>query len=882
MKTNNIRSAFTHYFHQQQHTVRPSSPLVPKEDPTLLFTTAGMVQFKNYFTGVETPTYTRATTVQKCVRAGGKHNDLENVGYTARHHTFFEMLGNFSFGDYFKEEAIPFAWEFLTKVVGLAPEKLLVTVYHTDEEAVRIWKKVTGFSDDKIIRIATSDNFWSMGDEGPCGPCTEIFYDHGPNVWGGPPGSAEEDGDRFMEIWNLVFMQYEQYYDADGKHCRRELPSPSIDTGMGLERLATVLQGVNDNYDIDLFQNLIKVSTDITGVAAVGDHKPSHKVIADHLRSGAFLIADGVLPSNEGRGYVLRRILRRAMRHVHKLGYEDLLLHKMVTPLITEMGDAYPELKRAEAAITETLRGEEDKFHTTLRRGMGLLKEEMARVAGGGQLPGEVAFKLYDTYGFPVDLTQDILRGEQKTLDVDGFEAAMEKQREEAKASWVGSGAAKQSPFWLALSNKLGPTMFLGYESEHGEGVIEALVKDEADVTQAKQGDEVQVVLNASPFYGESGGQMGDAGFIKAPEGVIEITDTQKLNDMHIHFGRVTEGFVNVNDQAHLTVNRQRREGLRAHHSATHLVHAALRKVLGEHVVQKGSLVAPDKLRFDFTHNGALTLEERLEVEGLVNHYIRHNKPVQTVVSTPEEAMEKGAMALFGEKYGDNVRVVSMGIEGDDAFSLELCGGTHVHATGDIGYFKITDESSVAAGVRRIEAVAGAAAHNYVEESFKQLHNIGASLKVPANQAIEKIETLKKNLRDQETQIQGLRLQLARGGSSAADQPEDLGNGMKLLHKKLQDVPTKDLRSILDDMKKNASQTVILISATNDGKVSLLVGVTSDLTLKVQAANLIKELVPYVGGKGGGGRADFAQGGGNDAGGIEAASAHLKKLLQAQ
>src|SRR5690348_10136018 len=784
-----IRSAFLDYFRRNGHEVVPSSPLVPRNDPTLLFTNAGMVQFKNVFTGVEKRDYKRATTAQKCVRAGGKHNDLENVGYTARHHTFFEMLGNFSFGDYFKELAIELAWNLVTKEYGLAKDKLLVTVFSEDDEAFDLWRKIAGLPDSKIIRIPTSDNFWAMGDTGPCGPCSEIFYDHGDKISGGPPGSPDADGDRFIEIWNLVFMQFEQVT----KEKRIDLPRPSIDTGMGLERLAAVLQGKHDNYDIDLFRALIVASADVSGTSPDGAHAVSHRVIADHLRASSFLIADGVLPSNEGRGYVLRRIMRRAMRHAQKLGVKDPLMWRLVPALVAEMGQAYPELARAQAIITETLRLEETRFRQTLERGLRLLDEETQRLGKDKVLNGEVAFKLYDTYGFPLDLTQDILRGQQGSVDTAGFNAAMERQRAAARKAWVGSGEATTEQIWFDIREKVGATDFLGYATEVAEGQIVALVKDSKQVQQVKAGDEVAIVCNQTPFYGESGGQMGDAGdFIGAKGTEVAIADTQKkLGDMHVHFGRVTSGTLSVGDAVEMRVDGERRSRLRANHSATHLLHEALRRRFGDHVTQKGSLVAPDRLRFDYSHPMAPTTEDIAAVAAEVNRRVRTNAEVLTRLMTPDEAVKEGALALFGEKYGDEVRVVSMG--GTDegrSFSTELCGGTHVRRTGDIGLFKIVGEGAVAAGVRRVEALTGAAAEQHVVEEERVLGEAAALLKAPPAELGARVAQLVEERRRLERELAEQRRALATGGGGSAPAARQVG-GVQLATRLLDGVPAK-------------------------------------------------------------------------------------------
>ncbi|MCH8926461.1 MAG: alanine--tRNA ligase, partial [Proteobacteria bacterium] len=739
-----IRSAFLDYFAKHGHEIVASGPLVPHNDPTLLFTNAGMVQFKNVFTGNETRPYQRAVTSQKCVRAGGKHNDLENVGYTARHHTFFEMLGNFSFGDYFKDLAIELAWNLVTKEYGLAEERLLVTVYAEDDEAAGLWRKIAGLPEDRVIRIPTSDNFWPMGDIGPCGPCSEIFYDHGPGIPGGPPGSPDQDGDRFIEIWNLVFMQFEQLVPGE----RVPLPKPSIDTGMGLERITAVLMGTHDNYDTDLLRSLIEASAEVSNTAPDGEHTVSHRVIADHLRATAFLIADGVLPSNEGRGYVLRRIMRRAMRHVHKLGVKEPMIWRLAPTLVAVMGQAFPELGRAEALITETLKLEEGRFAQTLDRGLKLLEEAVGKLADGEALAGEVAFKLYDTYGFPLDLTQDILRGQGRGVDQAGFDAAMERQRETARKAWAGSGDAATETLWFELREKFGATEFLGYDTEAGEGKVLAVIADGKLVDAGEAGAEVQVVTNQTPFYGESGGQVGDTGVLFSGAGAeVEVTDTQKkLGDLHVHAGKVTRGQLKAGDAVEMKVDGARRAGLRAHHSATHLMHEALRRRLGAHVTQKGSLVAPDRLRFDYSHPKALGAEDLHAVEAEVNARIRANAPVETHFMTPEEAIEAGALALFGEKYGEEVRVVSMGGadagHGGQAFSTELCGGTHVRRAGDIGFFKIVGEGALAAGVRRIEAVAGAAALDYVERQEAALAAAAAALKTAPAQVAERVTAL--------------------------------------------------------------------------------------------------------------------------------------------
>ncbi|MFB9356360.1 alanine--tRNA ligase [Sneathiella chinensis] len=876
-----IRSAFLNYFGKHDHEIVDSSPLVPRNDPTLLFTNAGMVQFKNVFTGQEKRDYKRAVTTQKCVRAGGKHNDLENVGYTARHHTFFEMLGNFSFGDYFKEHAIELAWNLLTKEFGLPQEKLLVTVYHNDEEAVGHWKKIAGLGDDRIIRIATSDNFWSMGDTGPCGPCSEIFFDHGEGIPGGPPGSPDEDGDRFIEIWNLVFMQFEQMANGD----RLDLPRPSIDTGMGLERVAAVLQGKHDNYDIDLMQKIIQASADVSNVAADGEFKVSHRVIADHLRSSSFLIADGVLPSNEGRGYVLRRIMRRAMRHAHILGAKDPMVWKLVPALVEEMGSAFPELERAQPLITETLKLEETRFKETLGRGLRLLEDATDKLGDQEALSGEVAFKLYDTFGFPVDLTKDILRGQGRDLDEAGFESAMQKQKEAARAAWSGSGEAATDQVWFDIHERAGASEFLGYQTETAEGQVQALVAGGNETDAVSEGADVMVVLNQTSFYGESGGQEGDTGSLKSEDGktVIEITDTLKKEGLHIHVGKVTQGAVKVGDVLETHVNHERRARLRAHHSATHLLHEALRQRLGDHVTQKGSLVAEDRLRFDIAHPKAISEEELRQVEKDVNDRIRLNADVAVHLTTPEEAIKAGAMALFGEKYGDEVRVVSMG--GEDAgkgagrtYSTELCGGTHVARTGDIGFLKIVSEGGLAAGVRRIEAVAGAAALEYVNERERLLSEAAGTLKVAPGELVSRVNGLLEDRKKLERELKETRKKLATGGGATEQAAEKVGD-LNFASRLLEDVPPKDLKPMADELKKSIGSGVIVLIAANDGKASIVVCVTDDLTDRFSAVDLVRIGSEALGGKGGGGRPDMAQAGGPDASKGEAAIAAIRSAL---
>ena len=880
--TNDIRSRFLEYFAEAGHEVVSSSPLVPRNDPTLLFTNAGMVQFKNVFTGQEHRPYRRAVTSQKCVRAGGKHNDLENVGYTARHHTFFEMLGNFSFGDYFKDLAIELSWKLVTQEYGLPEDRLLVTVYAEDDEAFALWRKIAGLPEERIIRIATSDNFWAMGDTGPCGPCSEIFYDHGPGIAGGPPGSPDEDGDRFIEIWNLVFMQYEQVTKDE----RVDLPRPSIDTGMGLERIAAVLQGKHDNYDIDLMRTLIEASAAASGTSPDGPRAVSHRVISDHLRASCFLIADGVLPSNEGRGYVLRRIMRRAMRHAHMLGAKDPVMHRLVPTLVDQMGQAFPELGRAQSLMEETLKLEETRFKETLGRGLRLLSEATEQLKGDAPLPGEVAFKLYDTYGFPLDLTQDILRGEGRAVDLAGYDAAMERQRAAARQAWAGSGETATETLWFELRERLGATEFLGYDSEAAEGVVQAIVRDGEEVHEAGEGDSIHVLANQTPFYAESGGQQGDSGTAESGGGArLRILDTQKkLGDLHVHTAEVVSGRLHAGDRVELSVDHERRSALRAHHSATHLLHEALRQRLGDHVTQKGSLVAPDRLRFDISHPKPLDAEDIRVVEATVNRRIRTNAEVATRFMTPDEAIAAGALALFGEKYGEEVRVVSMG--GEDAtkgaglpFSTELCGGTHVVRTGDIGFFKITGETALAAGVRRIEAVAGAAALDYVETQERLLAQAASALKVGAQDLPERVSSLMEERRKLERELSETRKKLATGGGEGPAAKEI--NGRKLISRVLQDVPARDLKPMADEIKGHLGSGVAVLIAVNEGKASVVVGVTDDLTQQLSAVDLVRVGSEALGGKGGGGRADMAQAGGPDGAKADQAIAAIEAALAA-
>ncbi len=876
---NEIRSTFLDFFKQEGHEVVPSSPLVPRNDPTLLFTNAGMVQFKNVFTGAEKRPYVRATTAQKCVRAGGKHNDLENVGYTARHHTFFEMLGNFSFGDYFKEHAIDLAWRLITKTYGLPKDRLLVTVYSEDDDAFNLWKKVAGLRESKIIRISTSDNFWAMGDTGPCGPCSEIFFDHGDKVAGGPPGSADAEGDRFIEIWNLVFMQFEQA--AGGK--RSNLPKPSIDTGMGLERVAAVLQGVHDNYDIDLFRALIRASVELTGVPADGAHKASHRVIADHLRASSFLVADGVLPSNEGRGYVLRRIMRRAMRHAQLLGAKDPLMWRLVPALVREMGQAYPELIRAEALISETLKLEETRFRRTLERGITLLEEESKGLTSGAKFSGETAFKLYDTYGFPLDLTQDALRPRGISVDLPKFESAMEQQREKARAAWAGSGDAGDEAVWFGIKEKHGASEFLGYETESAEGVVSVLVKDGKTADVLKKGEKGAVVLNQTPFYGESGGQIGDTGELKADGVVFRVEDTQKMaGGVFAHFGVVEKGELKTGQALLLEVDHRRRSGIRRNHSATHLLHEALRQVLGDHVAQKGSLVAPDRLRFDISHPKPIELKEITKVEDIANSLVLENAPVITKLMAVDDAIASGARALFGEKYGDEVRVVSMGAGSGNSmgWSVELCGGTHVARTGDIGLIAIVAESAVGAGVRRIEAFTGDTARHHLESEARGLRDVAALIKAPIQDVPARLESLIEDRKRLERELSEAKKKLAMGGGSTGENGVRKVGDVKLLARAVHGIEMKDLKSLADEGKKQVGSGVVaIVGVSADGKAGVVVGVTEDLAKKYDARELVRAASEALGGKGGGGRPDMAQAGGPDGSKAEAALQAIEAAL---
>ena len=883
---NDIRSAFLDYFGKHGHEIVASGPLVPRNDPTLMFTNAGMVQFKNVFTGLESRDYDRAVTSQKCVRAGGKHNDLDNVGYTARHHTFFEMLGNFSFGDYFKDIAIELAWNLLTKEFGLPKDRLLVTVYHTDDAAAELWSKIAGLPDERIIRIPTHDNFWAMGDTGPCGPCSEIFFDHGEGIAGGPPGSPDEDGDRFIEIWNLVFMQFEQVTVDE----RRDLPKPSIDTGMGLERIAAVLQGEHDNYDIDLFKALIRASEEATGTQAEGNHRASHRVIADHLRATSFLITDGVLPSNEGRGYVLRRIMRRAMRHAQLLGASEPLMWKLVPALVREMGQAYPELQRGEALITETLKLEETRFRKTLARGLGLLANATGDMGEGATLDGETAFKLYDTYGFPLDLTQDALRQRGISVDTDAFSAAMERQRAEARANWAGSGEAATETVWFEIRDKVGATDFLGYETESAEGVIAAIIRDGAVTELAETGDEVAIVTNQTPFYGESGGQMGDSGTIFGENFRFVVTDTQKKADgVFVHLGKVEKGLVAIGDEATLAVDHDRRGGLRSNHSATHLVHEALRQVLGTHVAQKGSLVAPDRLRFDFSHPKPISDQELERAEDIANAVILQNSPVKTRLMAVDDAIAEGAMALFGEKYGDEVRVVSMGtsVDGEQSgkpYSTELCGGTHVSATGEIGLVRLIADSAVAAGVRRIEALTGDAARRHLAEQDRRVKQMATAMKTSPADAASRLEAILEERRKLERELTETRQKLALGGGAkGGEDPVDNVAGTGFLGKVVTGVSPKDLKSLADAGKASVgSGVVVFVGVGEDNKASVVVGVTEDQTDRFSAVDLVRAASTALGGKGGGGRPDMAQAGGPDGSRSDEALAVVRKAMEQQ
>ncbi len=877
MKTvNDVRSEFLGFFEKKGHEVVQSSSLVPHNDPTLMFVNSGMVQFKDVFTGKDKRPYSRATSAQKCVRAGGKHNDLENVGYTARHHTFFEMMGNFSFGDYFKEEAIEFAWDLITKNFALPPEKLCVTVHSSDEEAAAIWKKITGFSDDKIIRISTDDNFWRMGDTGPCGPCTEIFYDHGEHIWGGPPGSAEEDGDRFIEIWNNVFMQYEQV-DAD---TRIDLPAQSVDTGMGLERIVATLMGSNNNYDIDIMRSLIEHSAELTGVDPDGDMAASHKVIADHLRSCAFLLADGVMPSNEGRGYVLRRIMRRAMRHAHLLGAKDPVMYKLFPTLISKMGEAYPELIRAQSLITQTLETEENRFKTMLDRGIKMLDEETSKIESGAKFSGAVAFKLYDTYGFPLDLTQDALRAKEIEVDTDAFDTAMAEQKAKARAAWSGAGGETTEALWFDIFDECGATEFLGYDKDKAEGKILVIVKDGKRAKSLKLGEEGIIITNQTPFYAESGGQVGDSGELISASGTkFQVTNTLKpLPSLSAHYVNCMEGEIAIGDAVVMNVNTKRRAMIKANHSATHLLHKALQQVLGDHVTQKGSLQDDKRTRFDIAQPVAITAEQIAEVEDIVNAQIRANSEVITRIMSIDEARESGAMALFGEKYDDEVRVVSMG--GDTPFSIELCGGTHVKRTGDIGLLKITSEGALSSGIRRIEAVTGVNALEYLNSQAHILHEAKLLLKTSEADFLPSLSARIIENKALEKEVAKLRKEVALGGGSndSSDNIKEIA-GVKFTGRVLAGFPPKDLKPMADDLKAKLGSGIVVLVATNEDKASIVVGVTDDLTAKISAVDLVRVGAGVLGGKGGGGRADMAQAGGSDVSAANDALEAIEKSL---
>ncbi|MEG8039273.1 alanine--tRNA ligase [Sphingomonas sp. LR60] len=880
--TNDIRRSFLDYFGSTGHQIVPSAPLVPQNDPTLMFVNAGMVPFKNVFTGLESRPYSTATSSQKCVRAGGKHNDLDNVGYTARHHTFFEMLGNFSFGAYFKEQAITHAWTLLTKEWGLDPDRLTATVFHTDDQAFDLWKKIAGLPDHRIIRIATKDNFWAMGSDGPCGPCSEIFYDHGEHIPGGPPGSPDEDGDRFVEIWNLVFMQHVQEADA----IVGDLPRPSIDTGMGLERIAAVMQGVTDNYDTDTFKALIAASGALTHTATTGDNQASHRVIADHLRCSGFLVADGVLPANEGRGYVLRRIMRRAMRHAHLLGAKEPLMHRLVPALIAEMGVAYPALIRAQPLIEATLRQEETRFRQTLDKGLRLLDDATAGMKPGDTLAGDTAFRLYDTYGFPYDLTEDALRAQDFKVDRAGFDAAMAEQKRAARAAWKGSGAKASDDLWFDLVEEVGATEFTGYSSDVGEGVVLALVKDGARVEHAATGETVDVIVNQTPFYGESGGQVGDAGIISSDNGLhADVAETSKqLGKLFVHHATIAAGTMKVGDTVKLAIDVARRAAIRANHSATHLLHEALRQKIGTHVAQKGSLVAPERLRFDVSHSSAMTADELAEAERAVNAQIRRNGSVETRLMTPDEAIAEGAMALFGEKYGDEVRVVSMGSEADGkTYSIELCGGTHVRTLGDIGVFKIVGESAVSSGVRRVEALTGEAARQWLNARDEKLREAAATLKASPDEVPARVAALVEDRRRLERELAEAKKALALGGGSggAPAGPETVG-GVGFVGQVLDGFEAKGLRGAVDDAKARLGSGVAALVAVNDGRASIAVGVTADLAGEISAVELLRQAVAVLGGQGGGGRPDMAQGGGPDGEKAADAIAAIRGALEAR
>lgn len=878
--TSRIRQHFLDYFKNHNHTIVPSSSIVPKNDPTLLFTAAGMVQFKNIFTGMEKAATPRAATSQKCIRAGGKHNDLENVGHTARHHTFFEMLGNFSFGDYFKEEAILLAWNLVTQEFGLNTDKLWITVYKDDQEARDLWKKIAGLSDSRILGIDGSDNFWSMGEVGPCGPCSEIFFDHGDKIFGGLPGTADADGDRYMEFWNLVFMQYEDVMGDDGVIQRVPLPKPSIDTGMGLERITAIMQGVHDNFDIDLFKNLIQAIEDESSVSSTGIHRVSHRVIADHLRATCFLIAEGVTPSNEGRGYVLRRIMRRAIRHAYMMGCEKPLMYKLVSALTNEMGSAYPELTQNNHFIKDTIRLEEERFHQTIDKGLRLLDQVVEKIPGGGKLDGDTAFKLYDTYGFPLDLTQDILKAKNIHVDLEGYENAMNKQRTEARAAWVGSGEQKTEPIWYTLQDEIGSSEFLGYSTEIAQGIVTSILKDLKIVESLKAGDEGILLFNQTPFYAESGGQMGDTGKLFDDHTSVDVIDTFKRADgLFCHKVRVNKGEVTLNQTFTLAVDGERRRLLRANHSATHLLHAVLRKQLGSQVVQKGSLVAADRLRFDFSYSLSLSREQIRDVEDEVNRLIRLNTSTQTQIMTPKEAADSGAMALFGEKYGETVRVVSMG-QGDteSPYSIEFCGGTHVHRTGDIGYFKITSESGIASGVRRIEALTGPTAEKYMTTQQNSVLALGELLKTQSDQIVTRIEALLEEKKSLEKTIKDLREKLLSGSNEGGSIKTI--KGVQLMVKDAGDTPTNELKSLVDQFKVQIKSGVVIATSGGDEKISIIVGVTPDLTTQLNAVEFARLAAELLGGKGGGGRPDLAQAGGTNKSNLSKVIEEIEKRIE--
>ena len=880
---NEIRSTFLNYFKKNGHQVVSSSPLVPRNDPTLMFVNSGMVQFKNLFTGLEKREYVKAVTAQKCVRAGGKHNDLDNVGYTARHHTFFEMLGNFSFGDYFKSEAISLAWNLITNEFGIPKDKLYVTIFHTDDEAALIWKKV-GVPEDRIIRISSSDNFWQMGPTGPCGPCTEIFYDHGDHIWGGPPGSAEEEGDRFIEIWNIVFMQNERFDDGSIK----ALDIQSIDTGMGLERIGALLQGSHDNYDTDTMRNLMQASAEATSTDIDGKHNVHHRVVADHLRSTSFLIADGVLPANDGRGYVLRRIMRRAMRHVHLLGSKKPIMHNLVGSLIQQMGSAYPELGQAHSLIEETLFQEETRFRQTLERGLKLLDDELDRVPEGVDFSGETAFKLYDTYGFPLDLTQDALREKGRTVDTAEFDNAMAEQKAKARAAWIGTGQISDEAIWFELAENTPATDFLGYDTDTAEAQLLALIKEGDRVSSAKEGDTIQLILNQTPFYAESGGQVGDQGHLQTADCKIQINDTKQFAGLFVHSGKILRGLIKEGDSVSLFVDADRRNKIKANHSSTHLLHEALRQLLGDHVAQRGSLNAEDRLRFDFSHSGLLTSEEIQSIEKSVNKFIRQNSSVQTRIMTPDDAREIGAQALFGEKYGDEVRVVSMGYQqdtgkgiGGETYSLELCGGTHVKKTGEIGAFTILSDSASSAGVRRIDALTGESAVIHLARRSKQVNELSILLKVAPEDLSERVNVLMDEKKNLSNEVAELKRKLALSGGGAGEKAKaEIINGIPFFAQVYSGIPGKELPSLVDEHKARLVSGVILLIAECENRVAVAVGVSSDLTDKISAVDIVRSSVPELGGKGGGGRPDLAQGGGTDISGADAAITAVKSLLK--